>query len=113
MIRLVSDIGDAAQWILIVLIPIFVIQYSLLARWWRNPFGRTIVLLDLCLLGVLGPSVYVLADPRSGAAFLTSDGYIYLEVVVLVIAMLIVSSRIWLWERLRRTRHHKDIPGAE
>src|SRR5580704_16246557 len=36
-----------------VAIVAFVLDYSRLARWWRNPVGRTIVIKDLFLLGVI------------------------------------------------------------
>lgn len=98
----IADLGDAAQWLVGIGTVLFIIQYTLYAKWWNNFIGRSVILLDVCLLAILGPSLATLADP--GAQFYLTAWYAYLETGALVLAAYTVISRMWGWERLRRAR---------
>ena len=41
--RVLQDAGDACLWASSVMIVAWVIQYSVLAPWWDNPIGITII----------------------------------------------------------------------
>lgn len=106
--RYLYDLGDGLEWAVGIGTIIFLVQYSLYAKWWRNVLGRSIVLLDLAILGVVGPSVVMLADPKGMASFVLGVGYAFIEVGVLAIATYAVISRIWFWEKTRRARGFKN-----
>jgi hypothetical protein len=112
MIHLLADIGNFCLWGSSVLIVVFVVQYSLLARWWANPIGVTIVGLDLCILAIFIPSLLALADPAGFAHFATARWYLFLTVGVVVATFLFAATRIITWEAIRRRRSGVLLPGA-
>lgn len=104
MIRALTDLGDFCLWGSSALLVIFTVQYSLLAKWWRNPIGITIVGLDVCLLAIYVPSLLALADPGGFAHFASARWYLYLTVGIVVATFLFVATRVVTWELIRRQR---------
>jgi hypothetical protein len=113
VIHALTDIGNFCLWGSSVLIVIFAIQYSLLAKWWRNPIGVTIVGLDLCILAIFVPSLLALADPGGFAHFATARWYLFLAVGVVAATFIFTATRIITWEYLRRKRRHLLPNGQE
>jgi hypothetical protein len=110
LLRIIKDIGDVAQWGIVFLIPLFIVQYSLLAKWWKNAVGRTIVLLDVCLLAALVPSIFLMIDPDEARRYFTTHVDDYVGTAIVVVVFGVVLTRIWMWERIRRRRHHNGLP---
>lgn len=106
MIRAVTDIGNFCLWGSSALIVIFMIQYTALAKWWKNPIGVTIIGLDLCLLAIFVPSLLAQADPGGFAHFASARWYLFLSASVVTLTFLFVATRVITWEYLRRKRRH-------
>ena len=106
MTRLLDDIGNFCLWVSSAMIVIWVIQYSLLAKWWRNFIGISIVGLALCLLAIYIPSLMALADPVDYANFATTRWYLWLTVGIVIATMAFLGTRIITWEVIRRRRDH-------
>ena len=104
MIRAFTDLGDVCIWASSVMIVIFVIQYSVLASWWRGAIGITIVGEALCLLAIYVPSLLALADPGDFAGFAQSTWYRLLAVGIVAATTVFMATRIITWELLRRRR---------
>jgi hypothetical protein len=85
----------------IVGITLFVADYSRLAPWWKNPIGRTIVLKDLLLLGVISQVVLSVFFHFSR---LTSQVASWIQVGELIGMALAMLWRIWVFERIHRNR---------
>jgi hypothetical protein len=83
----------------IVAIVAFVADYSRLAPWWRNPVGRTIVIKDLFLLGVI--SLVVLSVFFRFSRF-TSQVAAWLQIVLLGAMAVAMLWRIVVFERIHR-----------
>lgn len=103
MTRLLLDLGDAGEWAATVTVIAFIIQYSLLAKWWDNFVGRSIVGLDACLLTLLIPSVILLTKPH-WAPFFASNWFLAIEVAMLFSVSYIMVTRIWGFTKIRRQR---------
>jgi hypothetical protein len=83
----------------------FVLDYSRLAPWWRNPVGRTIVIKDLFLLGVVS---LVVASVFFQFSRFTSEVAAWAQVALLGGMALAMCWRIWVFERIHRHRPPKD-----
>lgn len=103
-LRILSDISDAAQWAITVAIVVFIVLYTWLAQWWKNPFGLSIVLLDVCLLGILIPSLLAMSD--ASIVLRTTAWYPWLEACVLVLTTGVTVSRVYVWYHLHRRLHY-------
>lgn len=104
VLHVLDDTGNTLQWIVGVGTAAFLVQYTAYARWWKNFIGRSIVLLDISILGILGPSLAALANPASTMGFFTGPWYAYLETGVLGIACYTAISRIYGFWRLHKLR---------
>lgn len=114
MVRLLADIGDFCLWASSAMIVIFVVQYSLLAKWWANFIGITIVGEALALLAIYIPSLMGLADPAAFAHFAQARWYLYLTVGIVVGTTLFLGTRIVTWEYVRRQRGGSPLlPGDQ
>lgn len=98
------DEGDAALWWSSAVIVAWVVQYSVLAEWWRNLIGITIVGLAICLLLVYIPSLMALAWPEQFATFAQTVWYKWLAIVIVNATAVFMTTRIWAWEQVRRRR---------
>lgn len=105
--RYVLDEGNAALWLSSLAVVLWVVQYSILARWWRNPIGITIVGLATCLLVIYIPSLMALALPAQFAGFASTTWYQWLAVIIVNATAVFMIARIVTWERLRR--HRRDV----
>jgi hypothetical protein len=108
-----DDAGTAAIWAASIGIVIWIVQYSLLARWHRNFIGITMVGEALCILAIFIPSLMALADPADYAHFAQTTWYLWLSAGVVMATALFVFTRIATWEYIRRQRGAKSAlsPG--
>jgi hypothetical protein len=107
--HLLNDTGNAALWLSGAAIVIWIIQYSLLAAWWRTAIGVTLVGLAVCVLGIYIPSLMALADPQDFAGFAATTWYLYLTVGIVAASAGFLVTRIVTWERIRRHRYHGHL----
>ena len=110
--RVLQDAGDACLWASSVMIVAWVIQYSVLAPWWDNPIGITIVGEALCLLAIFVPSLLALADPAAFATFAQQTWYTYLTIGVVAATAVFLGTRIVTWELIRRRRGTAGLPNG-
>ena len=80
---------------------LFVAVYTLLAPWWRNPLGRTLVMLDILIGLALLPSVLSLFWHFSR---LTSFVAAWCDVATFAAIAIVLFLRIPLWIRMHRDR---------
>lgn len=79
----------------------FVVVYTVLAPWWRNPLGRTIVQLDLLIGSAMLISILSLFFNFNR---LTSRVAGWLDLAVFTMITLTLSARIPLFIRTHRRR---------
>lgn len=101
MTRFLVDIGDLFEWTSVVCMIGFLIQYSIQAPWWRNFVGRSIVMLDIAILGLLIPACIELAKPH-WHAFFASNWMLGIEVLVLLTTTLVPLTRMIGFTKTRR-----------
>lgn len=77
---------------------LFVAVYTMMAPWWRNPLGRTMVALDGAIVLTLGPHMLRLWFGVSEM----SAGYAYFELCAFLVVPLAISWRIWVLVRIHR-----------
>ena len=77
----------------------FIIQYSLLAKWWANAIGRTIVIKDLLLGAALTPSVLSLFLHFNR---LTSRIAGWVDVALFAGIAATMAYRMIVWQRVHR-----------
>lgn len=104
MTHLLADIGNVALWLSAVGIVAWIVQYSVLARWHRNPLGVSLVGMEIAMLAIYAPSLMALADPADYATFATTRWYLYLTVGIVVATAAFVVTRIAAFEWIRRQR---------
>lgn len=80
---------------------LFVVVYTLLAPWWRNPVGRTLVLMDILVGVAVLPTVLSLFWQFSR---LTSLVAAWCDVGTFAAIAMVVLLRIPLWIRLHRKK---------
>jgi hypothetical protein len=107
--HLLNDTGNAALWLSGASIVIWIVQYSLLAAWWRSAIGVTLIGLAVCMLAIYIPSLMALADPADYAGFASTTWYLYLTVGIVVASAGFQVTRIVTWERIRRRRYHGHL----
>lgn len=90
----------------IVAVVLFTVVYSLLAPWWRNPIGRTLVVMDILVGAAVCPSVLSLFWSFNR---LTSLIAAWADVAVFGAIALVILARIPLWIRL----HKKDADDQD
>lgn len=83
----------------------FIADYSRLAPWWRNPVGRTIVIKDLLLLGVISMVVLSVFFQFSR---LTSQVAAWIQIAELAAMAVVMLWRIVVFERIHRHGTPKD-----
>jgi hypothetical protein len=100
------DIGDAAEWVTAVAVIVWIVQYSLLARWWRDSIGITLAGEALAILAIFIPSLMALADPADYVHFATAPWYQWLALCIVVACAAFMVTRIVVWDQIRRQRGH-------
>jgi hypothetical protein len=89
-----------------VAIAAFICDYSRLAPWWKNPVGRTIVLKDLFLLGVIS---LIVASVFFQFSRFTSEVASWIQIALLGGMAVAMLWRILVFERIHRNgRRPKD-----
>jgi hypothetical protein len=83
----------------------FIITYTKLAPWWKNPIGRTIVVKDLLLILILAPSVLSLFFSFNR---LTSHVASWIDLILLGSLAPVMLWRIAVWERIHREKSDAD-----
>lgn len=104
LIRILDDIGDTGLWVSGVGIVIWIIQYSILAKWWKNFIGITMVGEALALLLIYIPSLMALVDPVQFMSFSQTHWYLWLSTGIVVATALFIITRIVTWDYIRRQR---------
>lgn len=108
---LISDVGNVFLWLASIFIVIWVVQYTILAPWWRDFVGVTMVGEALCLLAIFIPSLIQLADPHE--VFVGTRWYLYLSVFVVAFSCFFMGTRIVVWDRIRYSRNGKNARARE
>lgn len=103
------DVGDAGEWAATLLTIAFLVQYTMLAKWWRNFVGRSLVFLDISLLGVLIPACILLAKPK-WTRFFASNWYLTIECLVLAVVSFVMLSRMVGFGRLSSVQRTEEDP---
>jgi hypothetical protein len=85
----------------------FIVTYTVLAPWWRNEIGRTIVRLDMYLGAVLLPSILSLFLHFSR---LTSYVAAWIDVAIFGLVAVELARRIPLWIRFHRNKREEEAP---
>lgn len=83
----------------VVSILVFVGQYTRLARWWRSPIGRTIVIKDILLVLVFIPSILALFFHFGRR---TSHIAAWVDVILIGAVTPVMCWRTWVWEKIHR-----------
>jgi len=94
----------------LIAVALFTAVYTFLAPWWRNPIGRTLVLLDILLGMAVLPSALSLFWHFSR---LTSLVAAWLDVSVFAAIAVLLLLRIPLWIRLHRRDSSRDQDTGE
>lgn len=76
------------------------VQYTLSSPWWRDEVGRTFVLKDIALLGLLVPSCLLVPFPQ----LLTPFEAVTIGVCVLGGIFIIMAWRSVTWWKIQRPR---------
>lgn len=84
---------------------LFIVVYSLLAPWWRDPIGRTIVILDGLIGAAFIPSILSLFFNFNR---LTSYIAAWFDVTDFTAITFMLLHRSWLWTRLHRQRGEEE-----
>jgi hypothetical protein len=92
-----------------VIVPVaFAIYYSFIADWWRNPTGRTVIALDVC--------IFALRAERLGEFFRHHDHFTPVDWLVAGVNLaipLIILYRMGSYELKRRTMKRQARETAE
>jgi hypothetical protein len=83
----------------LVTILAFIAQYSRLAKWWRNPVGRTIVIKDILLVLILMPTAMSLFLNLNR---LDSMVVGWVDAGLLGLLTPVMIWRIVVWQRMHR-----------
>jgi hypothetical protein len=90
---------------------IWIVQYSLLAKWWKNFIGITLVGEALALFLIYLPSDMALVNPQRFMSFAQTRWYLWLSAGVVVATALFIVTRIFTWESIRRKRGKQVLAG--
>jgi hypothetical protein len=88
----------------------FILDYSRLAPWYRNPIGRTIVTKDILLLVILIPGVLSLFFEFNR---LTSRIAAWIDLVAFALIAPVMVWRIVVFERIHREKRTGTLPIGE
>src|SRR5215472_10626806 len=102
--RVATDVGNLCLWLSSVALAVWIIQYSVLAKWWTSVIGITLIGFALVDLAIYVPSLIALADPADMANFASTTWYHWLAICIVVSSAAFIITRITAWERIRRRR---------
>ena len=89
----------------LIAVILFTVIYSVLAPWWRNPIGRTLVMMDVLVGLAVLPTVLSLFWSFNR---LTSLIAAWADVGIFAAIALVILARIPLWVRLHKRRQPGD-----
>lgn len=98
-----ATLRDIGVWGGAIIPLLFVVQYTLLARWWRNATGRALVALDTCIWLTLTPRALALAWPSDGML----DVMTWVTEVAFACVPLTIIYRMFAFEVMRRRERRK------
>jgi hypothetical protein len=106
--QLVADLTNDVIMAAFAAALLFIVAYSVLAKWWASSIGRALVMLDTGLALVLGPLVL---HRLFGLTLVTSIGYAWYDLISLA---LVAGATLWRTAIVVREqlRARKD-PGPE
>lgn len=104
LIRTLEDVGNVALFISFIGIAVWVIQYSMLAKWWKNFIGITLVGEAVAIFLIYLPSVMGLIDPARFEMFAQTRWYLWLSFFIVTGTATFIVTRIVTWEMIRRQR---------
>src|SRR5215469_7597103 len=107
--RIATDIGDICLWVSAAAILVWIIQYTVLAAWYRNVIGITLVGFALVTLAIYIPSLIALADPADMANFASTTWYRWLAISIVFASAVFMITRIAAWDRIRRQRDDGEL----
>ena len=111
--RIATDVGNLCIWLSSAAITIWIIQYTILAAWWRHVIGITLVGFALVTLAIYIPSLIALADPADFAQFAGTTWYHWLAICIVVSSAAFIITRIAAWDRIRRRRGGRPVLPAD
>ena len=88
----------------------FTVQYTLLAPWWRDQIGRTIVIEGLLVIGLLAVSVLSLFFRFNR---LTSEIAAWVDVVLIGAVTPVMAWRMAVFQKIHRSRGNPPDPDRE
>ena len=88
----------AGVWGGMIVPAIFAVYYTCVARWWKNPTGRTIIALDLCILALRAVRIDE-AFTKHSPILAPGDWIVALAMICIPLAIL---YRMYAFERKRR-----------
>lgn len=91
----------------LVTLAAFIGDYSRLARWWKDPVGRTIAIKDLLLGAALTPSALSLFFRFNR---LTSQVAAWVDVALFAAIAVVMAWRIVVFERVHRQKDAAEVP---
>lgn len=97
--------GDIGIWGGTVVPLLFVLEYTFLSKWWKNPIGRSIVALDLALEPIMAPLWVSIMFPRWVHDHLMLFQWILVGGLVLIPVTL--AYRMLVWYRYHRIQNGK------
>lgn len=108
--QLIIDLFKADLIADVIGVVLFVVVYAMLAPWWRNPIGRTLVMMDILIgLGLL-PSVMSLFFHFNRQASLIAAWFDVADFAAIAIVLFL---RIPLWIRLHREKETIEMPEED
>lgn len=110
--RIATDVGNLCLWLSSVALVVWIIQYSVLAKWWKHIIGVTLVGFALVDLAIYVPSLMALADPAQFARFASTTWYHWLAIGIVTASAGFIITRITAWERIRRRRDTEPVLPA-
>ena len=78
----------------------FVVQYTILAPWWRNPIGRTLVTKDVLLIALFTPSIL--------SVFIHFNRLTSIIAAWVTVALLGLVTPVMIWRMAVWYRMHKE-----
>lgn len=106
--RLQGIVYAAGVWGGMIVPAIFAVYYTCVARWWKNPTGRTIMALDLCILtlrAVQVDDIFTMHKPLV-------TPHDWLVALAAACIPVIIAYRMYAFERKRRLLHRQARVSA-
>ena len=100
--------GDISQWISAIALVLFLVLYTVFAKWWKHPVGWVVNIFAFALVLIIVPSLMALADPAAFAGFANSTWYKVLETfnLTFITAAALTGNVVWAY-----LHHKRNLPG--